>query len=167
LQIEVEENLLACPFFMPTQKSENAMWIHPSRLPLGAGWDGDCTAHGIAATIPAGDQLAHCNLGYASDCPRLPKERKWDAVRFAVASEHESRVCLAYVCERNHLPSEHGRLEYNLLLSRWLSSHTDPRIQKMAECFLDSWLAKSRRGVDAETAADHAKEIAETVHERN
>lgn len=152
---------------MPTRKSENAMWIHPSRLPLGAGWDGDCTAHGIAATIPAGDQLAHCNLGYASDCPRLPKERKWDAVRFAVASEHESRVCLAYVCERNHLPSEHGRLEYNLLLSRWLSSHTDPRIQKMAECFLDSWLAKSRRGVDAETAADHAKEIAETVHERN
>lgn len=143
------------------------MWIHPSRLPLGAGWDGDCTAHGIAATIPAGDQLAHCNLGYASDCPRLPKERKWDAVRFAVATEHESRVCLAYVCERNHLPSEHGRLEYNLLLSRWLSSHTDPRIQKMAECFLDSWLAKSRRGVDAETAADHAKEIAETVHERN
>lgn len=158
---------MACPFFMPTRKSEHAMWIHPSRLPLGAGWDGDCTAHSTAATIPAGDQLAHCNLGYAGDCPRLPKERKWDAVRFAVTSEHESRICLAYVCERNHLPSDHGRLEFSVLQSRWLSFHPDARIQKMAECFLESWFAKSRRGADAETATEEAAAITETVHERN
>ena len=142
------------------------MWIHPSRLPLGAGWEGDCTAHDTEP-IPAGDQLAHCNLGYAKDCPRLPKERKWDAVRFAVTSEHESRICLAYVCEKDHLPSAHGRLEYSVIQSRWLSSHPDLRIQKMAECFLESWFAKSRRSDNAETAAEVEKEIAKTVHERN
>ena len=47
------------------------MWIHPSRLPLGAGWQGDCTAHGTTAAIPDGDQLAGCNLGYASDDIKL------------------------------------------------------------------------------------------------
>jgi hypothetical protein len=157
---------LACPFFMPTRKSENAMWIHPSRLPLGAGWEGNCTAPGAAGTIPAGEQLNGCNLGYASDCPLLPKGRKWDAVRFAVVSEYENGLCLAYVCERDHLPSEHGRLEYNVPHGRWLSSHEDARIQKMAECFLDSWLLKSRL-VSGVEAADEQKVAAkaETAHD--
>lgn len=111
--------------------------------------------------------MAHCNLGYATDCPRLPKERKWDAIRFAVTSEHESRVCLAYVCERDHLPSDHGRLEYSVVQRRWLIFHPDARIQRMAECFLASWLAKSRNRDGAGTVAEDAKEIAETIHERN
>lgn len=157
---------MACPFFMPTRKSEDAIWIHPSRLPLGAGWEGNCTASGAEVSIPPGDQLAHCNLGYASECPRLPKERKWDAVRFAVTSEHESRICLAYVCERNHLPSEHGRLEYSVAHGRWLSLHGDLRIQRMAECFIDAWLLKSRRASGADTADEHtAVEKAETRHD--
>ena len=152
---------------MPTGKSENAIWIHPSRLPLGASWEGNCMASGGAVTITSADRLAHCNLGYASDCPRLPKERKWDAIRFAVTSEHESRVYLAYVCERNHLPSDHGRLEYSVVQRRWLSFHPDARIQRMAECFLESWFAKSRSRDDAGTAREDAKEITETIHERN
>src|SRR5215469_975865 len=133
---------------MPTRKSENCAYIHPSRLPLGTGWEGSCTAPGAEGTTPAGVELTHCNLGYATECPRLPKERKWDAVRFAVTNDHDSRVCLAYVCEKNHLPCEHGRLEYSVDLSRWLNSHHDLRIQRMAECFLESWFVKSRRGVE-------------------
>ena len=156
---------MACPFFLPTRKSEDALWIHPSRLPLGAGWEGNCTAHGTAKTI-AGDQLAHCNLGYARDCPHLPKQRKWDATRFAVTSEHESRICLAYVCERDHLPSEHGRLEYSVGQSRWLSFHPDARIQKMAQCFIEAWFAKSRRDSAVETPAESIKETAQPVHDR-
>jgi hypothetical protein len=156
---------LACPFFMPTRKSEEALWIHPCRLPLGAGWEGNCTAPGADGTIVTGDQLAHCNLGYANDCPRLPKERKWDAIRFAVMSEYESRICLAYVCERNHLPSEHGRLEYNVTQTHWLSSHADARVQKMAECFLESWLVKTRRAANGEASEDKNPET-EIVHER-
>ena len=158
---------MACPFFMPTRKSENCTYIHPSRLPLGTGWEGNCTAPGAEGTMPASDELTHCNLGYATACPRLPKERKWDAVRFAVTNDHDSRVCVAYVCEKNHLPSEHGCLEYSVVLSRWLSSHNDTRIQRMAECFLESWLVKSRRGVGTETAPENDKGATHIVNERN
>jgi hypothetical protein len=135
---------LACPFFMPTQKSENGQWIHPSRLPLGCGWEGQCTAPGYEGTVPDAQQLQDgCNLGYAT-CSRLPQHRSWDAIRFAVSNEQESRISLSYVCEKNHLPCEHGRLEYVVPVDRWVLSHGDPRIQKMAECFVASWLQKTR-----------------------
>jgi len=142
------------------------MWIHPSRLPLGAGWEGNCTAPSGEGTIVRGDQLAHCNLGYASGCPRLPKERKWDAIRFAVTSEHEFRICLAYVCEKNHLPSEHGRLEYSVAQGHWLSSHADLRVQRMAECFLESWLVKARRAGDGDATRENNPKTG-SVHERS
>jgi hypothetical protein len=135
---------LACPFFMPTRRSENGLWIHPSRLPLGCGWEGQCSAPGYEGTLPDTQQLQDgCNLGYAK-CSRLPQQRLWDAVRFAVSGEQESRISLSYVCEKNHLPCEHGRLEYVVALDRWALSHSDPRIQKMAECFMASWLQKTR-----------------------
>jgi hypothetical protein len=49
---------------------------------------------------------------------------------------------LRYVCERNHLPVEHGDLEFDLSLATWLRRHDDARVQKMAECFLESYLKK-------------------------
>ena len=49
---------------------------------------------------------------------------------------------LRYVCEKNHLPVEHGDLEFDLSRSAWLRAHDDSRVQKMAECFLDSYLKK-------------------------
>ncbi len=135
---------MACPFFMPTRRSENIVWIHPSRLPLGSGWEGQCTAPGHEGTVPDIQQLQDgCNLGYAT-CSRLPQQPVWDAVRFAVSGEQESRISLSYVCEKNHLPCEHGRLEYVVSVDRWARSHNDPRIQKMAECFMASWLQKTR-----------------------
>jgi len=124
---------LACPFFMPARRSRDA-WQHPSRLPLGAGWEGTCTAHGHPGAIP--DSFAGCNLGYARDCSRLPSERKWDAVRFAMAQEGGARSRLTYVCEKDHQPAEHGTLEFRLPEGECLRPHPDPRIQKMAECFL-------------------------------
>jgi hypothetical protein len=51
-------------------------------------------------------------------------------------------LTLHYVRERNHLPVEHGDLEYDLAQTTWLRTHSDPRIQRMAECFLDSYLKK-------------------------
>ena len=142
---------MACPFFMPTRQACEAVWIHPSRLPLGCGWEGHCTAPGYEGTIPEAQQLQDgCNLGYAT-CSRLPQQRSWDAVRFAVSGEQESRISLSYVCEKNYLPHEHGRLEYAVNSNRWLSTHNDPRIQKMAECFMASWLQKSRRPSDPQS----------------
>lgn len=83
-----------------------------------------------------------CTLGYASNCPYLPAQREADAIRFAVSSESDSHISVSYACERNHLPASHGNLEYRIHDARWMSPHPDPRIQRMAECFVESWLGK-------------------------
>ena len=149
---------MACPYFMPVTKIENGNWPHPGRLPLGCGWNGHCTAPGHEDQIPGQDILeAFCNLGYASSCTWAPQQRPWDAVRFAVsaplgadlrepsaiAPAGPSRTLrLTCVCERDHRPVERGELEFDISQSAWLTRHSDPRIQKMAECFLESYLKK-------------------------
>jgi hypothetical protein len=46
-----------------------------------------------------------------------------------------------------------------------LSSHNDTRIQRMAECFLESWFVKSRRGVGTETTPENDKGATQIVNE--
>jgi hypothetical protein len=134
---------LACPFFMPTERLQDGGWLHPSRLPLGDGWAGRCSAPGHEGVQPTDNEIRElCNLGYASHCPRLPKERNYDAVRFSVVRDDGSQLFLWFVCEAAHLPADHGKLEYSLADGRWVSSHSDPRIQKMADCFLQSYLLR-------------------------
>lgn len=147
---------MACPYFMPVEKIENGNWPHPARLPLGCGWSGHCTAPGHEEQTPAQDILeAFCNLGYASSCGWAPSDRHWDAVRFAVVAPpskpenpkavidpHAHILRLNYVCERSHRPVHHGELVFDLLQATWLSPHDDARVQKMAECFLESYLKK-------------------------
>jgi hypothetical protein len=152
---------MACPFFMPIEKLENGAWPHPARLPLGCGWSGHCTAPGHEGEIPEAETMEQsCNLGYAGSCSRLPRERVWDAVRFAIASSDEANrqqnhdfefengskpgriVHIVYVCERAHRPVEHGKLGFDAGGVGWLQRHPDPRVQKMAECFLESCQAK-------------------------
>ncbi len=148
---------LACPYFMPVEKLENGSWPHPARLPLGAGWRGHCTSPGHEGELPPQDILeAFCNLGYADCCGWAPRERSWDAVRFAVSAPPEGGkprgagigkvgaqvLRLRYVCERDHRPVESGDLEFDVLLGTWLLRHQDLRVQKMAECFLESYLKK-------------------------
>ena len=153
--LEAFAQTLACPYFMPVARLEHGSWPHPARLPLGGGWCGYCTAPGHEGEIPQKDVLENfCNLGYASGCSWSPPERDWDAVRFAVSapvgsgvrSEMPSAVArvlvLRYVCERNHRPVVHGDLEFDLPSATWLQRHDDARIQKMAECFLDSYLKR-------------------------
>jgi len=148
---------LACPYFMPVEELEGS-WQHPSRLPLGCGWRGHCTAPGHADENPAQDVLeAFCNLGYATGCSWAPRDRAWDAVRFAVAVPSEvdngyesagglsqvlPMIRVIYVCERNHRPAERGELAFDLQQSQWVRRHDDARVQKMAECFLGSFLQK-------------------------
>lgn len=137
---------MACPFFMPIQLSGEGSWLHPARLPLGAGWSGHCTAPGHEGQTPELAQLQDgCNLGYALRCPRLPIERSWDAVRFGVAREEAQQIVLNYACERSHRPADHGQLRFELGSGTWRNPHADPRIQKMAECFLRSYLAGTGR----------------------
>lgn len=138
---------------MPLEKLENGPWPHPARLPLGCGWRGHCTAPGHEGELPSQDVLeAFCNLGYASSCGWVPQERVWDAVRFAViapaaklgcdADPAQRAIRLQYVGERDHRPVTSGELEFDLQESIWSRRHHDPRVQKMAECFLESYLRK-------------------------
>ena len=134
---------LACPFFLPTSQLDDGGWLHPSRLPLGGGWAGRCAAPGHEGAEPTNEQLRElCNLGYAASCPRLPKQRSCDAVRFSIARDRGAQLDFWYVCESGHRPASHGTLEYDLALGKWTTSHSDPRIQKMAECYLQSYLPR-------------------------
>jgi len=144
---------VACPFFMPVEKLENGNWPHPSRLPLGCGWTGYCTAAGHEGEVPDSESVRQfCNLGYAAECHRLPHDRAWDAVRVGVTRVgvrgHDSTptriIHLRYVCERNHQPADHGLLQFDASGDRWLQTHPDHRVQRMAECVVQSQLAKTR-----------------------
>jgi hypothetical protein len=151
---------VACPFFMPTDKLENGAWLHAERLPLGCGWTGHCTAPGHEGTAPLQRELRDfCNLGYASSCVRLPQQRIWDSVRFSArALEKDERkasssfIQIRYSCERDHRPVEHGALEFDPVQSRWTHLHHDNRVQRMAECFLQSYIAK-RKSHEVERAS--------------
>jgi hypothetical protein len=143
---------VACPFFMPMEKLENGTWLHAGRLPLGGGWKGQCTAPGHEGETPSQEELREfCNLGYAEGCGRLPRERIWDSVRFAArtvsgaAGASGGVVHVRYVCERGHRPVEHGVLEVDVAEARWAQRHADGRLQRMAECFLESYIAKKKR----------------------
>jgi hypothetical protein len=50
-----------------------------------------------------------------------------------------------YVCEREHRPAGHGTLEFDAYESRWVEVHRDDRVQRMAECFLQSFLEKRKK----------------------
>lgn len=151
---------MACPFFLPIEKIENGAWLHALRLPLGGGWTGRCTSPGHENEIPSPDELRDfCNLGYAETCGRLPKDRAWDSVRFGAKivsytpSGTPQRIQIRYICERAHYPAGHGMLEFDLAQSRWLDRHPDTRVQRMAECFLESYLEKKARRKESAAAS--------------
>jgi len=134
---------MACPFFSPIARADDIALPHPARLPLGAAWRGNCAAPGCELVQLGAAQLESCNLGYAHACPRLPAQRAADAVRFAVSRHSADRLQLQFVLEAKHLPVEHGNLEYDRILSCWTAGHSDPGIQKLAECFLQVYLERN------------------------
>jgi len=135
---------LACPFFVPTEIAHDGSWPHPSRLPLGAGWNGDCRASGNLLPVSDSETREFCNLGYATDCPRLPRSRDWDAVRFSVAHTSPGQVTICFVCELNHAPIEQGKLTYDLVRDAWLVLPSDSRVLTLANCYLQTYRARQR-----------------------
>ncbi len=137
---------MACPFFMPTEKLER--WSSRPRLPLGDGWRGCCTAPGSEGAEPSEQELREfCNFGYAKRCRRLPQKRAADAVRFSVTRDAEGKVVIYFVCEVDHRPGEHGALEFDAGTNTCTTPHRDARVQKMAECYLESYLERKARPV--------------------
>jgi hypothetical protein len=108
-------------------------------------------APGHEGEVPLQNEVRDfCNLGYAEGCVRLPKERAWDSVRFGAKTlnkgiEAGDCVHVRYVCERGHLPVENGVLEFVAAESRWRELHANGCVQRMAECFLESYVEKRKR----------------------
>lgn len=138
----LEDIDLACPFFVPREILNDGSWPHPSRLPLGAGWTGDCRASG--RELPASDSAIResCNLGYATSCPHLPRVRDWDAIRFSVVQGAHDRITICYVCEFAHAPIEQGNLTFNLASDTWSNLPSDPRVLTLATCYLHAYRAR-------------------------
>jgi hypothetical protein len=137
---------MPCPYFIPTERFDDAGWAHPLRLPLGAGFRGLCGAPGHDGAVPNDQELKQCNLGYARDCSRLPQDRAADAVRFSIVRDRDGQVSICYVAELNYLPCEHGNLHYELGGKQWTNLHANQRVQTQAECFLQSYLARRSVG---------------------
>jgi len=131
---------VACPYFFPKEKSGELFWPFPRRLPLGAGFHGQCLADGTAIQPGDAELRDFCNLGYARRCAKLPAARRADAIRFSVAAENAGEVVLRYVCERDHAPVEHGELRYRLSSGSWFAVHADPVLQRQAECYISTYL---------------------------
>ena len=134
---------MACPFFVPLEMLNDGSWPHPSRLPLGAGWTGNCRASGQELAASGKHIREFCNLGYATDCPHLPRGRDWDAVRFSVARANQEQVTICFVCELAHAPIEHGEIIFDLAGESWLHAHPDPRVFTLATCFLEAYRART------------------------
>lgn len=132
---------------MPTERLDAELWPHRARLPLGDGYRGLCMAPGREPSAPADGELKDfCNLGYAKGCPRLPQERHADAVRFIVTQDRDGQIGLYFTSEREHAPRQHGLLTFDRAQQRWLASHPDACVQRMAECYLQSYLSRRNAG---------------------
>jgi hypothetical protein len=143
---------LACPYFVPREIRNDGSWLHPARLPLGAGWTGNCCASGQEAAASDSALRDFCNLGNASACPHLPRDRDWDAVRFSISGTSSEQITLWYVCELAHAPVEHGKLTFSRTEERWLTTHTDSRVQRLAVCYLEAYRSRRKATVaDAES----------------
>jgi len=133
---------MACPYFMPEERFDSS-WAFPQRLPLGAGWSGQCMAPGHGGARPSQEELTSgCNLGYAKNCGRLPAERPADAVRFAIGEERDGVLHVLFVCERNYLPADHGELLYEKSRNAWIEPHENACIKRMAECYVRTQLER-------------------------
>ena len=138
---------MACPFFVPIERAGDLALPQPARLPLGAAWRGTCAAPGHEREVPGNQELEGCNLGYAKSCSRLPERRACDAVRFGVVNDSGERILLQFVFETAYRPAGQGVLEYDATLKSWVLPHVEDGIQKLAECFLKTYLERRSLGI--------------------
>ena len=139
---------MACPFFVPSHRLENAGWVRPPRLPLGDPFGGAC--HARPADIvepPEAQQRDLCNCGYARGrCDRFPGGSAPDAVRFSVTEDSPARLLVVYVVEKDHAPAAFGTLEYLVSDSHLGGAPISNVLQQQARAFLESYLIRRARG---------------------
>ena len=129
---------MACPFFKPLRRLDGGGWDPQPRLPLVDAWGGVCTA-AYDWTPPEATQREVCNCGYARGrCDRFPgagvADGAADAVRFSLRNER-----LIYILEKDHVPIEHGEIDY-------LSDSREP-LASQSRAFMESWRSVLTRTV--------------------
>jgi hypothetical protein len=66
-------------------------------------------------------------------------------VRFGIAADTGPQIRILFVLEKQHLPVQHGTLEFDVTAGSYSLPHPDPCIQKMAECYLESYRLRKRQ----------------------
>ncbi len=134
---------MACPYFLPIARHDAELWPHRRRLPLGDGFRGQCMAPGHEHAEPSDSELGSCcNLGYATDCPRLPAQRPADAVHFCAGTSNNGLINIQWVAVKDHAAAAHGILVYDRESGSWRNAHPDELIQRKAECFLHAYSSR-------------------------
>ncbi len=132
---------MACPFFVPSRRLENAGWVRPPRYPLGDLFSGTC--HASASNLTEGHHDECCNFGYARGrCDCFPGGDAADAVRFSVTEDTPNRLSVVYVVEKDHAPAEHGTLEYLIADARLDGPLISDVLVQQARAFLESYLRR-------------------------
>ena len=131
---------MACPFFLPVRRLGSGGWNPAPRLPLGEAFGGSCQA--LAASPfepPEAIQRDLCNSGYARGrCSHFPDSGAADAVRFSVIGDHDGRVTLVYILEKDHAPTEYRLMEQ-------ATSAPEP-LASQARAFVESYLRQRAAG---------------------
>ena len=119
-------------------------WENPPRLPLGDPYYGNCVA--LPADLfaaPEAVQRALCNCGYVrGSCVRFPGDAVADAVRFSVQAGAKGRVRMIYVLEKDHVPVEHGEMEYDASSKELTGRHASVPVEAQARAFAESYLRR-------------------------
>jgi hypothetical protein len=141
---------------MPVSRWDEDVWIHAPRLPLLDKYRGVCRA-AVDPLIPSDvhqDEL--CNRGYAGRrCDHFPHGSA-DAARFSVVADRGSSLSLVYILEKDHLPDQHGKLEYWIAESR-LEGEGTSLLHAQARAFVQGYLRRVRP--PTETAAPSLREV--------
>jgi hypothetical protein len=62
-------------------------------------------------------------------------------VHFCVGGDQEGVVQVCWVVVKDHAHANHGTLEFARSVG-WRTQHSEPALQRMAECYLETYLAK-------------------------
>ena|SRR5436190_1691281 len=136
---------MACPYFYPVARLEEATWAVPPRLPLGDAYTGECR-YGPIAIEPEDSLLrTSCNSGYArGKCDRFPDDARADAVRFNIASDSDDVIRLQYIFEKGCWPLDHGDASYSIAAHGFTTPPADEIVRRQAAAFIESYLRRSR-----------------------
>jgi hypothetical protein len=136
---------MACPYFYPVARLEDAPWAVPPRLPLGDAYTGECRC-GPVALAPEDTVLrASCNSGYAhGKCDRFPNDARADAVRFNIASDSDNVIRLQYILEKGCWPVDHGDASYSVAGQAFTAPPSGEVLHRQAAAFIESYLRRAR-----------------------